>query len=149
MGRLVIACYRPKAGKEEALKRLILDHVARLRAEGLVTERQPITMEAADGTVVEVFEWVSSAAIESAHSNPVVLKMWEQYNEVCDYVPIAELPEAAQLFSEFAPIAGVRHTLPRAPKPSPPTRTTPASASKTKTGQSPAGARPKPRPAKA
>jgi hypothetical protein len=117
MGRIVIACYRPKPGKKAALQSLILDHVATLRAEGLVTEREPITMEAQDGTIVEVFEWVSSAAIESAHINAAVLKMWDQYTEVCDYVPVAEVPEAANMFAEFAPIEGVRHTLPGQAKP--------------------------------
>ena len=69
----------PDPGKKEALDRLILDHVATLRAEGLVTDRTPITMSAQDGTVVEVFEWASSDAIEKAHVNPAVLRMWEQY----------------------------------------------------------------------
>jgi hypothetical protein len=113
MSRIVIACYRPKPGKKEALDRLILDHVATLRAEGLVTERTPITMSAQDGTVVEVFEWASSEAIEKAHVNPAVLRMWEQYAEVCDYIPVGQVPEAGQMFSEFAPIAGLRHSLPR------------------------------------
>ena len=106
--RIVIACYKPRAGKNEALRELIRDHVAILRAEGLVTDRAPITMEARDGTVVEVFEWVSAAAIKSAHDNPAVQAMWQDYAEVCDYVPIGEVPEAAELFSEFAPVPGIR-----------------------------------------
>jgi quinol monooxygenase YgiN len=114
MGRIVIACYRPRPGKKEELERLILDHVATLRAEGLVTDRDPITMSAQDGTVVEVFEWASSAAIEKAHANPAVLRMWEQYGEVCDYIPVGQVAEAAQMFSEFAPIEGVRHSLRKA-----------------------------------
>lgn len=57
MGRIVIVGYRPKEGQRDALRRLIVDHVATLRSEGLVSERTPITMEAADGTIVEVFEW--------------------------------------------------------------------------------------------
>ncbi len=93
---------------------MILDHVATLRTQGLVTDRDPITMQAQDGTVVEVFEWASSAAIEKAHVNPAVLKMWEQYGEVCDYIPVSQVPEAAQMFSEFTPIEGVRHTLRKA-----------------------------------
>jgi hypothetical protein len=30
--------------------------------------------------------------------------MWEQYAAVCDYVPIAQVPEAAQMFAEFSPL---------------------------------------------
>jgi hypothetical protein len=114
MGRIVIAAYRPKKGQGEALRRLIVDHVPTLRAEGLVTDRAPITMEAQDGTVVEVFEWKSPAAIEAAHGNAAVQKMWGEYSEVCDYVPMGQVPEAAQLFSDFTPIDAVRHEGPKA-----------------------------------
>lgn len=103
-GRIVVVAYRPKPGKAEALKKLIVDHVATLRAQKLVTDREPITMVASDGTVVEVFEWASKAAIQAAHTNPAVLKMWDEYAPICDYVPIAQVPEAAQLFSEFTPV---------------------------------------------
>jgi hypothetical protein len=29
--------------------------------------------------------------------------MWEEYAKVCDYIPVAQVPEAAQMFAEFAP----------------------------------------------
>ena len=105
MGRTVIACYKPKPGKEKALRALIVDHVPTLRRIGLVTERTPILMEATDGTLIEVFEWASPEAIEAAHSHPAVLRMWEEYGKVCDFIPIAQLAEAAQPFSEFTPFA--------------------------------------------
>lgn len=105
MGRVVIACYKPKVGKEKALRALIADHVPTLRRIGLVTERESILMEAGDGTLVEVFEWASPEAIQTAHGHPAVLRMWEEYGKVCDFVPVAQVPEAAQLFSEFTPFA--------------------------------------------
>ena len=43
-------------------------------------------------------------AIDAAHENPVVLEMWGRYHKVCTYVPIGEVPEAAQLFSPFTPV---------------------------------------------
>lgn len=104
MGRIVIACYRPKPGQQDALRALIPQHVATLRSIGLVTDRAPMAMEAADGTILEVFEWASREAIDAAHGHPVVLKMWEQYAGVCDYVPVAQVPEAGQIFSEFTPV---------------------------------------------
>ena len=55
MGRVVISCYRPKPGQEEALRALMRTHVSILRTAGLVTDRVPITVEAKDGTVVEIF----------------------------------------------------------------------------------------------
>ena len=112
MGRIVIVGYRPKPGQQDALRALMREHVPRLRAEGLATERAPILMEAVDGTIVEVFEWVSQEAIDAAHTNPAVLAMWSEYEQVCTYVPIATVPEASQLFSGFAPLdgsGGVRH----------------------------------------
>lgn len=104
MGRIVISCYRPKPGQGEALHKLMVSHVATLRSIGLVTNRAPITMEAKDGTFVEVFEWASREAIEAAHGHPAVLRMWEEYGKVCDYIPISQVAEASQLFSEFTPV---------------------------------------------
>jgi hypothetical protein len=105
MGRIVIACYRPRPGMEQALEALVARHVATLRAIGLATDRPPITMQSGDGTLIEVFEWVSVEAIRAAHTHPVVVAMWEEYEKVCTYVPVAEVPEAADLFSEFSPVA--------------------------------------------
>ena len=75
MGRFVIAAFKPKPG-----------------------------MPARDGTVLEVFEWASPEAIEKAHANAAVRALWEEFEAVCDYVPIASLAEAAHPFSEFEPL---------------------------------------------
>ena len=103
-GRIVFVGYRPKPGKEAALERLMLSHLSRLRKEGLVTDRPSIIFRAADGTVLEIFEWKSKQAIEQAHSNPEVQKLWVEYSKVCDYVPASQVKELSQLFSEFEPI---------------------------------------------
>ena len=103
MGRIVIVGYKPKPGKNQALKALMKTHLPRLKQEGLVTDRESILMEAADGTIIEVFEWVSKEAIQNAHTNPEVLKMWGEYAEVCDYVPVGDVPEIGSFFSEFGP----------------------------------------------
>lgn len=104
MGRIAVAVYRPKPGNEQALLDVVKDHMPALQAEGLVTERKPIIMRASDGAVIEVFEWKSSAAIEAAHKNPAVLKLWERFSAVCDYVSPANVKEFQDLFSEFEPI---------------------------------------------
>ena len=103
MGRIVIVAYKPKPGKAAALKELTKTHVSRLKKEGLVTDREPVNMETADGTVIEVFEWLSEEAIKLAHSNPAVHQIWADYAEVCDYVPLNTLTEAGNLFAEFIP----------------------------------------------
>jgi hypothetical protein len=101
MGRFVIAVYRPKAGREAQLLGAVRRHAGVLRAEGLITHRPAYLMRASDGTVIEVFEWESTAAIERAHSNPAVQALWAEFGEACDYVPVGSVAEAQQIFSEF------------------------------------------------
>ena len=101
--RIVIACYRPKTGKEEMLHQLMREHWNILKQQDLVTDRVSIMMNAKDGTIIEVFEWKSNAAIEQAHTNPAVLEMWGKYAEACDYIPVGSVEEAANLFSDFTP----------------------------------------------
>lgn len=101
MGQIVIVAYKPKTGKTEALKNLVANHVSRLSDEGLVTLRKPVIMQTGEGVIIEVFEWLSVEAIQMAHSNPAVHKMWGEFAEVCDYVPLNTLPETANLFAEF------------------------------------------------
>src|SRR2546427_4343775 len=104
MGQIAVVAYRPRPGKEALLLELTKEHVPILRGQGLATERPAYAMRAADGTIVEVFEWKSKAAIEAAHTNPVVLKMWERYAVACEYIPLTQLKEASHLFAGFDPI---------------------------------------------
>jgi hypothetical protein len=104
MEHIVIVAYKPKPGKTNALKQLMKTHLPILRQEGLVTNRESIMMEAEDGTIVEVFEWLSDEAIQQAHKNPEVIKMWGQYAEACDYVPLNTLNEANAMFAGFKPL---------------------------------------------
>jgi hypothetical protein len=39
-------------------------------------------MRTANGTIVEVFEWVSGEAIAGAHKNPAVLDLWKRFEAV-------------------------------------------------------------------
>ncbi len=110
MGRSVIAAFKPKPGHEDDLHAVVDKHWGVLQAEGLVTGRPRHAMQAADGTLIEVFEWASAEAIERAHANPAVLALWAEFEAACDYVPLASLAEASQLFAEFTPLA------PRAPQ---------------------------------
>ena len=104
MGSIAVACYRPRPGCEAALAELVRNHMPPLRAEGLVTERAPIAMCTADGTIVEIFEWVSREAIEGAHKNPVVLDLWKQFEAVCWYETPSNLAEFQNMFSHFEPL---------------------------------------------
>lgn len=101
MGRFVIAAYHPRPGKEAELRRELREHLPTLRKEGLVTERRPYVMRGADGTFVEVFEWISAEAVERAHDNPVVVEMWKRFEQVCEYRNLSDLPEAPEPFASF------------------------------------------------
>ena len=104
MGSISVACYKPRPGCEAALLALVRDHLPPLRAEGLVTERESIVMLTADGTIVEVFEWVSREAIAGAHMNPAVLDLWKRFEAVCWYETPANLAEFKNMFAHFEPV---------------------------------------------
>ena len=101
MERIVIITFKPLKGHEKSLEKLVLDHWNRLNALGLVSKRRPVIARAADGSLVEVFGWKSAGAIEAAHSNPEVQRLWAEFAEVCEYVPLGKLEESENLFPEF------------------------------------------------
>jgi hypothetical protein len=101
---LVIVAYKPKPGKSDELKQLVANHVPNLAQLGLVTGRKPVIIETANGTIIEVFEWINDDAIQQAHVNPGVHKIWAAFAEVCDYVPLNTLTEAADIFAGFKPL---------------------------------------------
>ena len=101
MGRFVIAAFKPKLGMVQQLDAVVEKHWRVLRAQNLVTDTPRQAMRAADGTVIEVFEWLSSEAIERAHENPMVHALWAEFAEVCEYIPLSNLAEAKSLFAEF------------------------------------------------
>lgn len=103
MGDMVIVAYRPRPGKQEALETLARDHVPHLRRLGLATGRPALIMRDKDGTIVEAFQW-KEGAIATAHENPEILAMSEEYAAVCDYLPLSQLPEAQDLFATFVPL---------------------------------------------
>ena len=101
MGRFVIVAYQPKPEKEPQLLAAVRKHKHVLRSEDLVTDTPALVMRAADGTIVEVFEWRSADAIQKAHSNPAVWALWSDFGEACDYTPLNKLAETEQMFAEF------------------------------------------------
>ena len=101
MGRFVIVAYTPKTGQEAQLIAAVKKRLEVLQAEQLVSDRPGYVMRAADGTIVEVFEWRSAEAISRAHTNPAVQALWAEFGAACDYTPLSRLKEAQQMFAEF------------------------------------------------
>jgi len=96
--------YKPLEGKESTLLHLVTNHHHRLLQENLVTSRKPIICQAKDNSLVEIFEWQSEEAIHAAHANPAVLAMWKEFGEACTYMPIADIYESNNMFSDFTPV---------------------------------------------
>ena len=96
MGVIVIALFRPRPGKDDDLLACMRDHLPVLRAERLATDRPSTILRAEDGTLLEIFEWTSQAAIDAAHANPAVLALWERYAACCDYVTLSDLAGSAR-----------------------------------------------------
>lgn len=101
MGRFVIVAYRPKPGKERELRATVEKHIEVLREQSLVTAREAYVMSGSEGVLIEVFEWADADAIQAAHKNEAVQALWSEFDAVCDYVPLRDLPESGQLFAEF------------------------------------------------
>jgi len=105
-GVFVIVPYRPKPGKESELFELVRNRIPTLLKGGLVTDRRPTIMQARDRTIIEVSEWKSRNAIDTAHKNPNVLAMWNNFFALCDCVPLNTLAEASEMFAGFEPVDG-------------------------------------------
>jgi quinol monooxygenase YgiN len=101
---LVICSFRPKPGKEKELLGVVRDHLPVLRSQNLATDRTPVVMRASDGTIIEVFEWKHQAAIDEAHRNPEVGKLWARYEACSQYISLRDVPETTGPFPGFEPI---------------------------------------------
>jgi hypothetical protein len=101
MGRFVIVAYTPKPKKEKALLAAVKKHLLVLAEQKLITEKPGYVMRANDGTIIEVFEWRSSKAIEKAHSNTAVQALWKEFGAACTHTPLAKLEETSHMFAEF------------------------------------------------
>jgi hypothetical protein len=98
----VIAAYRPKPGKDLELRKLVRQHRRTLDKAHLVTKRPTLVLRApSDGTVLEIFEWVSAKAADEAHQNPDIREMWNKFALIADFVPLSEIQEAGKPFSHF------------------------------------------------
>lgn len=102
--QIVIAMYRPHEDKRAELLEIVATHLPALREYELVTERPTVLMEAEDGTLLEIFEWVSAEAASQAHEHPVIAKIWEGMGEVGSFCTLSELAEAGRMFPHFQPV---------------------------------------------
>jgi len=102
--QVVIAVYRPHAGKDAEFRGLLAQHGRTLKSEGLVTSRPAVVLKAADGSYLEIFEWVSGEAARGAHECAPIGRLWEAMGEVADFAPLDCLAESHRAFTHFEPV---------------------------------------------
>ena len=101
---IVFAIYKPHQNKQNELKKLILKYVPILKSNKLITDREPVLVQSENGIYIEIFEWKSNDAIEEAHKNPEVQKLWDEIEKVCDFTNLESLEEVKDFFPQFKPI---------------------------------------------
>jgi hypothetical protein len=108
----VFALYRPHAGKDAELLKAVAMHYPVLRKLELITDRAPVVARAGDGSIVEVFEWVSEEAAQKAHEHPEIAAVWESMGKVGDVAALSSLAEVQRPFPHFEPIELLRPSYP-------------------------------------
>ena len=107
-GKIVIAAYRARSGQRQSLLDIIKLKRKFMLSAGYYTAREHIIMKSSkDGDLImEVLEWTSQNAIDEAHANPEVLKIWNKMDEICTEVgsTLDSFPEASSPFPGFDPL---------------------------------------------
>jgi quinol monooxygenase YgiN len=101
---IVIASYKPKKDMEEEMLEVLRDHMPILSMEDLITDFPAIVLKSKDGCYLEIFEWKSQEAINQAHQNENVMKLWKRFDEVCTYINLSDIEECKNLFASFEPV---------------------------------------------
>ncbi len=93
--------YKPKDGSEEDLKNILKDHLPVLKQLGFITGAGHFFARSANGTLIEIFEWVSEEAKVAAHQHPAVREIWGRMMPICEFPALKDLPEAQNRFPNF------------------------------------------------
>lgn len=101
MSLIAIIAYKPLPGFDTGFKEVLKEHTRVLREEGLITDRDVYQMQALDGTVIEVFEWVSDQAKEEAHNHPKIMELWSRFYEYTEMAKLMDVMECHEPFASF------------------------------------------------
>ena len=101
---IVFAIYKPHTNKGNKLKKLLFNHIPILKSNNLITDRPPMLVQSKNGIYIEIFEWKSNNAVEEAHKNSEVQKLWDEMEKVCDFTSLDSIKEAKEYFPQFKPI---------------------------------------------
>jgi hypothetical protein len=102
---LAFAAYRPRAGNDDELLRLLREDVATLRARGHVTDRPAPVARTESGELLVVLEWSSEHAVDDAHLDAEVLAVWERKAQLAEYISPAEIAGAEVPFARWTVVS--------------------------------------------
>ncbi len=97
----MLVTYRPKKGKADELKALVMKHGPMLRKTGLIAD-DPVQLFSAedkrsgDGYFVEIFSWRNDKSSAIAHQTPEVMSVWEPMGPLLETITLATLDELAE-----------------------------------------------------
>ena len=100
--QLAFAMYKPKEGMEQELEEVLKLHIPLLKEYGLISEKETCTVRSKDGTIIEIFEWMSEESKAVAHQHPATRSLWGRLMAVCTFPTLSDLPEAKKSFPNFA-----------------------------------------------
>lgn len=100
-GLLAFAMYKPHDGKRAEFMAILDQHVPLLRELELITARDNYILEMEDGTLIDVFEWVSEEAKDLAHKHPAVGQLWGEMMKIATFPHLKDLANAEMPFPGF------------------------------------------------
>jgi hypothetical protein len=104
--QIAIAVYHAMEEKDEEFFSLIRAHWPVLYRRGLVTPMRPKVAQSTTtpGVFIETFEWKSPAAVDRAHRDPEVQRIWNAMAAIWQKpsATLARLPECQSQFAHFA-----------------------------------------------
>ncbi len=101
---MVIAAYRPRPGSEARLLELAKEHYPILRQQNLVTDRRPVRHAQTTARSSRFSNGNLKRPLIRRTPIPKLLKMWERYSEVCEFVPLITVKECSEMFAMFEPV---------------------------------------------
>lgn len=99
--KLAFAMYKPNEGKENELKEILKEHLPILKEYGLISAKETYTIRAKDGTIIEIFEWLSEEAKVIAHQHPAMRQLWGRMMAICTFPAMQDLDESKKSFPNF------------------------------------------------
>ncbi len=105
---VVLAVYRVAEKVQAEFFQVVKDKREYFLKAGLMTARVPIFLRSSGNPefLIDIFEWASAEAIERAHSDPVVQRMWARMAElwIDGGLHLSQLPESDESFAGFEPV---------------------------------------------